>query len=355
MKAYLAILLVFFLAVNCKKKDFEEEECTTTEKSYEPTIVQPNIPQGFPQMAIPQDNPLTIEGIELGRHLFYEKKLSGNNTMSCGSCHAPSLGFSDSARFSVGIDNIAGTRQAMPIMNLGWKLNFFWDGRSATLEDQAFLPVVDEIEMHENWPNAVSKLQSDPIYPDMFRKAFGTDVIDSVLVVKAIAQFERTLISGNSKYDRVLRREEGFTPQEANGFSLFSSLTGGDCFHCHGGILTTDHSIQNNGLDATLTDLGLGAVTGLSSDNGKFKVPSLRNLVFTAPYMHDGRFNTLDEVIDFYSTGVHGSSPNISPNMEFASQGGVNLTPGEKADLKAFLLTLTDSSFITNPDFQDPN
>lgn len=340
-------ILSFFA---CKKEKIQNPPIKSG-----PTYIQLDIPQGFPAMVIPEDNPFTKEGIELGRKLFYEKKLSGNNTLSCGSCHSPSLGFSDSSKFSVGIDGVAGKRQSMALINLGWANRYFWDGRATTLEEQAFFPVRDTIELHETWPNAVAKLQADSEYPALFESAFGTTTIDSNLVAKAIAQFERTLISGNSKFDKILRFEMGFTPQEANGYSLFNSLTGGDCFHCHGGVLTTDHSFQNNGLNLVHTDLGLAISTGNPSDEGKFKVPTLRNIALTAPYMHDGRFNTLEEVLDFYSTGLHSNSPNISPNMEFAGNGGVNLSPSEKADIIAFLHTLTDMDFVTNPNFQAPN
>ncbi|MGB1039820.1 MAG: cytochrome-c peroxidase [Flavobacteriales bacterium] len=322
---------------------------------YDPTYVSLDIPFGFPDMIIPADNPLTEEGIELGRKLFYEKMLSADNTMSCGSCHQPNAGYSDSNRFSVGIDNIAGTRQSMPIMNIGWSERFFWDGRAMSLEEQIIEPVENPIELHQSWKDAVGKLQSSPQYRYLFKQAFWVNEIDSLTAAKAMAQFMRTMISGNSKFDKFNRREVSFTPQELNGYNSFRSLTGADCFHCHGGILYTDYSLQNNGLNPTHTDSGFGSVTLNPNDIGKFKVPSLRNLVFTAPYMHNGKFKNLDEVIDFYSTGIHASSPNISPLIEFASIGGVNLTPTEKSELKAFLLTLTDSSFITNPKFQDPN
>lgn len=350
------LILLIGTVYSCKPdKDDNITKTVNNPAGYTPTPYQLNLPEHFPQMPLPMDNPLTEEGVELGRHLFYEKKLSGDNSMSCGSCHKPNAGFSDERQFSIGIDGLPGKRQAMPIVNLGYSQTFFWDGRANSLSEQALIPVRDPIEMHEDWSNAMSELQADPIYPPMFEKAFGTSTIDSILVGKAIAQFELTLISGDSKFDKFLRREVAFTNDELNGYTLFNALGGGDCLHCHGGTLTTDHSFQNNGLDEVLTDLGLGLVTGNASDNGKFKVPSLRNIALTAPYMHDGRFNTLDEVLDFYSTGVHFNSPNISPNMEFAASGGVNLTPQEKIELKAFLLTLTDSSFINNPDFQDPH
>ena len=370
-------LITLALATNsCKKDaDFVPTGCdhtNPTEDCGTPTPYNLEVPFRFPQPAPNPNNPLTVEGIELGRKLFYETKLSANNTQSCASCHAQTFSFTDNGlKFSLGIDGIPGKRNSMAIVNLAWAKDLFWDGRSKTLEEQAFLPVIDEIEMHNTWQNAVATLQADPEYPDLFCKAFGTKTIDSVLVVKAIAQFERTLISANSKFDRVLRGEDVFTPQESAGLNLFNTdrdfnnnIMGADCFHCHGGIdpmtgfgnvLFHDNQFHNNGLDNTpFQDSGLYHYTKNPADIGKFQTTTLSNLVFTAPYMHDGRFATIDEVIDFYSSGLK-NSPTIDPLMKNVGFGGVQLGPTEKANLKAFLLTLTDSSFIQNPAFSDPN
>ena len=200
------------------------------------------------------------------------------------------------------------------------------------------------------------KLSQNSEYPLLFEAAFGSISIDSVLVSRAIAQFERTLISANSKFDAYLLGNSNLTMQEINGFNIFMDESKGDCFHCHGSEnnpLWTDNKFHNNGLDSSLTDLGLGRVTGDPSDNGKFKSPSLRNLIFTAPYMHDGRFSTIDEVINHYSEGLQ-NSPTIDPLMKKVAQGGVQLSPQEKANLKAFLLSLTDEEFISNPSFSNP-
>lgn len=347
--------LVFFLS--CKKDKV----------GHEPTPYVLDIPSHFPDMIIPSDNPMTVEGVELGRKLFYEKKLSGDNTMSCATCHAPENSFSDPNQFSVGIDGIQGSRNSMALINMGWQNFFFWDGRAKTLEEQILEPVPNPIEMHQSWVNAVSKLNSDMNYRNMFLRAFNEEGIDSLKVSKAIAQFIRTMISGTSKFDVMYKYENAMslsgaeqsvlisvTPEEWAGYDLFKSLNGADCFHCHNGALMQVKKFSNNGLDATFTDLGRGAVTGNSNDNGKFKVPTLRNIELTGPYMHDGRFATLDEVIEHYSSGIHQSST-IDPLIEFASQGGVQLDAQEKNLLKKFLLTLTDYSFINNPDFQDPN
>jgi cytochrome c peroxidase len=308
---------------------------------------------------IPANNPQTVEGVSLGRKLFFDPILSGDGTMACASCHSPALSFTDSNQFSTGITLQEGNRNSMAIVNAAWNWNgqFFWDGRANSLENQALDPVVNPIEMNNTWPNAMAHLQADANYPSLFKAAFGTFTIDSTLVTKALAQFERTLITANSRFDQFLLGQTPLTSAELSGFSIYMDENGGDCFHCHGQAnqpLWTDNEFHNNGLDALFLDIGLGNVTGNAGDNGKFKTPTLRNLAYTAPYMHDGRFNTLDEVIDHYSSGLVSSST-VDPLLKYIGQGGVQLTPSEKADLKAFLLSLSDPEFTTNPNFQDPN
>ena len=356
MKKYFLLLLLFsILFVSCSNKD------NTIEEGYTPIPYTLEVPELFQQkliaLLIPTNNPLTEEGIALGKKLFFDKKLSKDNTQSCASCHNPRNSFTDSLRFSLGVDGLPGSRNSMPLFNLAWNFNdkFAWDGKELSLERQALEPVRNPIEMHSSWPNVALKLQQDQEYPSMFLNAFGTEKIDSTLVTKAIAQFERTLISGNTKFDQYLLGNTSLSQQELNGFTIFMSEDKGDCFHCHGSDnnpLWTDNDFHNNGLDTSFNDLGLGAVTGDPNDNGKFKSPSLRNLVYTAPYMHDGRFSTLEEVINHYSEGLQNSST-IDPLMKKVNQGGVQLTPLEKADLKAFLITLTDDDFINNPSFQN--
>jgi len=371
MKKLLLISFIgIFLLISCKKKgctdplsfNYDENAQVYDGSCEYATPYDLEIPSLFSENllppVIPNDNPLTVEGIQLGRKLFYEPLLSGDNSQSCSNCHSPTTAFTDTNQFSTGIDNISGDRNSMPIFNVAWNYNgnFFWDGRASSVEDQAFGPVVNPIEMHESWPNAVAKLQSDNAYPDLFKKAFGTNIIDSILVSKAIAQFERTLISSNSKFDRFLMYQESLSSSELSGYDIFMDENAGDCFHCHGdptNPLWTDNQFHNNGLDASFIDQGLGGVNGNPNDIGKFKTPSLRNLAFTAPYMHDGRFATLDEVIAHYSTGLVYSST-IDPLMKNIAVGGAQLTPQEMTDLKAFLLTLTDSSFITNSNFSQP-
>lgn len=342
--------------------------CRKDNTYYLPTPYNLEIPSHFPDMIIPADNPMTVEGVELGRFLFYEKRLSGDNTQSCASCHLPSASFSDPNQYSTGIDGIQGNRHSMALVNLGWEDFFFWDGRKTTLETQILEPVPNPIEMHQSWKRTVEKLNADVTYRNRFFKAFGEEGIDSTKATKAIAQFIRTLISGESKFDVMYKYENNLAlnsseqailqtvdVEEWAGYDLFKSLNGADCFHCHNGPLMRVKKFSNNGLmPNSFDDKGRASVTNNPEDNYKFKVPTLRNIALTAPYMHDGRFATLDEVIEHYSSGIH-MSPTIDPLIEFGSQGGVQLDAQEKYLLKKFLLTLTDQKFVTNPNFQDPN
>ena len=302
-------------------------------------------PYGFPDMIIPEDNPMTFEGVELGRKLFNDPILSANNTLACINCHMPESSFSDPNQFSTGIDGFLGNRNSSALINLGWSSSFNWDGSVKSLEEQAFEPVTNSLEMHNSWNNVENTLNQDEEYLLLFKQAYNIDYIDSTHVVMAIAQFERTLISNNSKFDKYSRGEEVFTKSELNGFAIFNSERG-DCFHCHGTSLFTDNLFHNNGLDSEpFLDLGLGKITENTSDNGKFKTPTLRNIEVSAPYMHDGRFATLEKVIEHYDSGGHFSST-VDPLMKKLGVG-LNLTNQEKSDLIAFLKTLTDYDYIT--------
>lgn len=343
---------LFFFCLNCSNEAVD---------GYAPTPLTLEIPQLFSDHiiapVIPNDNPQTVEGVALGKKLFFDTILSADGTQSCFSCHSPENAFTDNTATSNGVDGNFGTRNSMPLFNLAWNYNerFTWDGKELSLERQALEPVQNPIELHSNWDDVVDRLQLHSAYPKLFQQAFNTNTITKALVTKAIAQFERTLISANSKFDKYTLGETSLTVQELNGLDLFLREDKGDCFHCHGSPnnpLWTDNAFHNNGLDATFTDLGLGGVTGDPNDNGKFRTPSLRNLAFTAPYMHDGRFATIDAVINHYSEGLQNSTT-IDPLMKKVDEGGVQLTLQEKADLKAFLLTLTDTSFTTNPNFQN--
>lgn len=357
MKKLLFICLSVLLLGSCSNDDPNEKDL----EEYLPIPYTLKIPPLFETNilapVIPFNNPLTEEGVALGKKLFFDPILSVDNSISCGDCHAPSNSFTDKDQFSDGVNGVLGDRNSMPLFNMAWNYDerFFWDGSAFSLEEQVFHPVTNVEEMANTWSNVVSELGASSDYPDLFLTAFGDSKIDSIKVAKAIAQFERTLISGNSKFDNYLAGEVELSEAEENGFAVFMDETRGDCFHCHGNPnnpLWTDNIFHNNGLDSMFTDLGLGAVTGDPADNGKFKSPSLRNLAFTAPYMHDGRFATLEEVIDHYSEGLQ-PSETIDPLMKKVTQGGVQLTEKDKADLKTFLLSLSDNGFINDPNFKD--
>ncbi len=335
----------------------------------EPVTADITLPQGFPPLPNNSANPLTNEGIELGRHLFYDERLSGDNSQSCASCHGQNLAFSDKVDFSIGIDGNQGLRNAMPIFNLAWSDEFFWDGRAASLEEQVVMPVEDTLEMHETWQNALLELESDVNYQQMFVAAFGPDAITKENAGKALSQFIKTIISGNSPFDNYLNTNNpAVLGPDANdileGYDLFVRFDKGDCIHCHtdpiAGRLVTDFSFRNNGLDDDFSaDPGLEGVTGDLADRGKFKVPSLRNLSYTAPYMHDGRFNTLQEVLNAYILDLK-DTPYTDPVM-YHDDGdpnsgiGAQLTPQERDKVIKFLESLNDPSFLTNPDYADPN
>jgi cytochrome c peroxidase len=321
---------------------------------------------------IPADNPLTVEGVALGRRLFYEKRLSANNSVSCGTCHLQSRAFTDGRRFSIGFDGIPTRRNAMSLANVLWIRNFFWDGRAPSLETQAVTPLTDPHEMGQSLDSSAVKLLQAGSYTAAFTAAFGSAGITPQRIVQAIAQFERTLISADAPYDRYLRGEYRFTPEENLGYQLFfgggglpaSAIPGAanspvrslGCGNCHGGARLLTETYHNNGLDSVFAvDSGRQAVTGMVYDRGRFRVVTLRNIALTAPYMHDGRFATLPEVLDHYSGHLKGGVT-LSPTLRDTTGRPIllHLTDVEKKALLAFLNTLTDSTFITDPRFSDP-
>jgi cytochrome c peroxidase len=306
---------------------------------------------------IPADNPLTREGVYLGRILFYETRLSANNKVSCESCHQQRLAFTDGRAFSQGIDSISTPRSSMSLTNLLWGRSFFWDGRAAGLEQQAATPLSAPHEMGQSLERSAERLRHTRLYPPLFRSAFGTDSITGDQIVKALSQFERTLISADSRYDRYLRGQYQPNSTEARGMALFMkspsmerNIRGANCEHCHASPRFSLEQFHNNGLDSIPSDPGRETLTGLPADRGRFKVPTLRNIALTAPYMHDGRFRTLEEVLDHYSEHIHNSA-SLSPVL----QNAVRLTGQEKKDIISFLHMLTDSAFITDPRFSNPN
>lgn len=332
---------------------------------YEPEFITLQAPSSFPELEIPTDNPLTREGVKLGRKLFFDPIISRDSSLSCASCHHPDKSFTDGLATSAGVDRMSGRRSAMSLLDIGFQTKgLFWDGRAQNLEDQALAPVEDPVELHFNWPGVLERIKRHPVYPSEFRKAFGIANLDSItkfLAVKAIAQFERTLIStGKSKYDLAITPGSGvfFSESELRGFEMYFDKSGGrlpdaECFHCHNAPLMSSLDFFNNGIQTVrpgqqFDDNGLGAVSGNIAENGMFKAPSLRNITMTGPYMHDGRFTSLEQVIDHYNSG---GFPSDNKNPFIRKLG---LTNQQKADLLAFLHTLTDSSFTNHAAFRSP-
>jgi cytochrome c peroxidase len=306
----------------------------------------------FPQVSLPADNPITREGVALGKRLFHDTRLSINGTQSCASCHQQEQALSDARRYSLGAEGQTGTRQAMPLFNLAWAQGFFWDGRARTLREQVLMPIQDKHEMHETLEHVVEKLGEDAEMKTKFQQAFGSAGIDAEHVAKALEQYLLTLISQDSRFDQAVRKVATLSEQEKRGLQLFVTehdpkrgLMGADCFHCHGGTLFTDHQFRDNGLELEPEDLGRMIVTGQAADRGKFKTPSLRNIAVTAPYMHDGRFATLEEVVAHYS-GPMTRRDTLDPNLAKHPQAGIQLSAEAQQDLVAFLKTLTDEDFV---------
>lgn len=309
------------------------------------------ITRRFPQAPLPADNPLSIEGVALGERLFHDTRLSMNGSQSCASCHDRRAAFADPRRLSIGAAGVEGRRNAMPLFNLAWGGGFFWDGRATTLREQVLMPVRDAHELNESPARVVEKLRTDPGTEEDFRRAFGSPGIDEERLAKALEQYLLRLVSQESKFDRAVRKLATLTEEEKRGLQLFVSerdpkrgLFGADCFHCHGGTLFTDHRYTSNGLDLRPPDAGRMEATGQEIDRGRFKTPSLRNVELTAPYMHDGRFATLEEVVAHYSQGVKRTA-NLDPNLAKHPDGGLNLSEEDQAALVAFLKTLTDEPF----------
>jgi cytochrome c peroxidase len=317
----------------------------------------------FPIPDLPKDNPLIEERVALGKVLFNETALSKDNSLSCASCHKQNAAFSDPRRFSAGVRDQLGNRNAMPLFNLAWKRSFFWDGRAPTLRAQSLMPVQDHREMDESLTNVVAKLsairrEADVIkgantmdYAALFAAAFGSPEITPEKISLALEQFLLTLTSFDSRFDRAARGEEKLSAQEQRGLKLFMTeydprreQYGADCFHCHGGPLFQSQSFANNGLDSEFADPGRAKVTGKASDQGKFATPSLRNVALTAPYMHDGRFQSLEEVVNHYSSGVKRSAT-LDPNLAKHPDTGIQLSAEDQSALVAFLRTLTDEKF----------
>lgn len=310
-------------------------------------------PANFPQPAYNfANNTVSLKGFELGRWLFYDPILSRDNMVSCASCHQDFAAFANLGHpVSHGIDGQMGTRNSPPIFNVAWHTSFMWDGGINHIESQPLAPITNPVEMDETLANVVLKLQNSAEYPARFREAFGDDSITTQRLSRALAQFMAMMVSASSKYDKYIRNEGvTLTMVETNGLATFTMK----CAGCHPAPLFTDHSFRNNGLDTVFADSGRELITGNAADRGRFKVPSLRNVGLTGPYMHDGRFTTLEEVLDHYSSGVL-SSPTLDPSLVQPNNTyGIPLTAQEKQDLISFLETLTDRDFVNDQRFKNP-
>lgn len=303
------------------------------------------VPKSFPQLKVPADNALTRERVDLGRRLFFDTKLSRTQEVACASCHEQKHAFADPRRVSEGVEGKQGTRNAPPLFNLAWNKSFFWDGGAPTLEHQVIGPITNPLEMDMRMEDVVSRLAADASYVRQFEAAYEQKPSPEG-VTKAIASFMRTMVSGESRYDRFKEGDKSaLSEPEKRGMDLFFSERA-ECFHCHVGFNLTNNGFHNNGTRPDDPDFGRERITEKESDRGKFKVPSLRNVAVTAPYMHDGSIETLEAVVEHYAKGGEGH-PNTDPTIH-----PLELTAQEKADLVAFLRSLTDEAFLEDPRFQ---
>ncbi len=328
-----------------------------------PEIIPPVIGPGdttiievseLPDLIIPPDNPLTVAGVDLGRHLFYDKMLSGDQTQACANCHIQSSAFTDNLAVSEGIRGEFGDRSSMPIFNLMWADSLFWDSRAGDLRELATMPIENPIEMDAKIEDVLVRLNNSIVYQDKFKTAFNADVITKEHLSKALEQFLLSITSDNSKFDKFNRGEVQLTAQELRGFE---SLKVKGCFNCHSGPILHDNISHNTALDLNPKDRGLQGFTDNPMDKFKFKTPSLRNVMVSQPYMHDGRFETIEEVIEFYEevgkTITNHNNSNAPKELMLIAPRN-RLTQQEMEDVKAFLHTLTDQTYLTNPKYSDP-
>jgi cytochrome c peroxidase len=334
-----SVIAISYLVGSCKKHDI----------IHYTTALQQVIPAGFPQPNYTfQDNPLTEETFQLGRKLFYDGRLSRDTGFPCSSCHQEIAVFGTYEHDRSHGYNFSHTlRNAPPLFNLAWQKELHWDGQFKSLYTEATQPILTHNEMAENFFTIIFRLGNDTAYRGMFKAAFGTPVVTEDRILRALAQFTGYITSSDSKYDRYKRGETTLTVSEQNGYQLYQTK----CATCHPEPMFTDYSYRNNGLpvDSLLNDYGRMRVTGNSEDSLKFKVPSLRNVYLTANYMHDGRFNTLMQVLNHYSTGIQNSST-LDPLLV----NKIPLSTDEKTDLYNFLKALSDSTILHNPRFSKP-
>ena len=350
-------ILVCILIVSCGSDNdnyIAIDEDTTTNAQVENPFLEFQNPSNFsdPTYDISQ-NPPTEKGFELGKKLFFDGKLASDGVVSCGFCHIQDFAFTHHTHItSHGVNGLIGKRNAQPLHNLAYMNEFTWDGAATFLDSQPILPITAEVEMNETISNVLSKLEADPNYPTLFTEAFGSAGITSERLFKSLSQFMVMMVSANSKYDKWERGEAiTFSDEEEDGRILFESK----CASCHAGTLQTDQSYRNNGLplDPQFNDMGREDVTGLPEDRRKFKVPSLRNIEITFPYMHDGRIPTLEAVLDFYTDGITDSETLDPLFIKPDGSLGLEITDEEKTKIIAFLKTLTDTDFLNDSRFSE--
>lgn len=329
-----ALVIPVFAAIGCKKDETQKED------KY--IFVAP---ANFPAPVYTFDNnPVTEAGFKLGKKLFFDPILSVDNTVSCNNCHNQSLAFADLSLhpFSKGVQERQGIRNAPQLVNLAFMKEFFWDGGVTHLDFVPLNAIESEFEMDEEIANVIKKLNADPEYPALFDQAFGSSKVTTPLMLHALAQFTTMMVSNNSPYDKYLRGEAALSEQELEGLHLFEQK----CQSCHAGILFTDESYRNNGIDTSFTDIGRARITSFDGDIGKFRVPSLRNVGITSPYMHNAKFASLEAVLDHYSNGI---KPSLS--LDPSLKDGIPMTTAEKTAIISFLKTLTDKDFTQDERF----
>lgn len=342
-------LIGFLLLISCSycffscKKD--NPIVTPLEENSSDFIL--SVPNGFPNPLYTfKNNNLTRERFVLGRYLFYDPILSLDSTISCATCHAQTHGFADhNIPFSKGVDGAFGNRNAPPVFNMAWSPLFFWDGRVQLMDHFSIEPITNPIEMKETVGHVIAKLNKNKVYRTRFKAAYNIDSITEEKLQQALSQYMAMVISANSKYDQYIAGKTSLTASETNGMNLFKQ----HCSTCHKDPLFTDYSFRNNGLDSVFKDLGREGYTNKSSDRGKFKVPTLRNIELTYPYMHDGRLISLMDVINHYVSGIK-DSETLDPIL----QNPIVLSATEKKDLMKFLFTLTDYSMIGDTSIAEP-
>lgn len=349
-KMKISILIVLFIAFSAFFLNASKKNISPTSHTYSVTPLKLQIPKGWPKPSsdIFANNSLTEQSFQLGRKLFYDGRLSKDGNFACASCHQQFAAFATYDHdLSHGFHDQFTTRNALPLFNLAWKKLYHWDGSVNHIEVQALSPMTAPNEMAENVDSVLLKLKKDTSYIRMFREAYGSPLINSQPMLKAIAQFVGLMVSADSKYDKVKRGEDSFNYVEAHGYELFKA----NCEHCHKEPLFTDYSFRNNGLELNtfLKDYGRMRITGDPADSLKFMVPSLRNSLVTFPYMHDGRLYSLYKVVDHYRKGIH-----ESPTLDSLLRKPIIMSDRDRDDLVYFLHTLTDTSFLKNKRFSQP-